>query len=85
MVAVPLAELVSVKPVGSVPALIDHENGAIPLEAVQVSAYRIPTVDGPLAPLQFTEVIAGGGSVIVPEYDWLCVCGVALLSVTLTE
>jgi hypothetical protein len=38
MVAVPLAELVSVKPVGSAPALIDHENGAVPLEAVQVSA-----------------------------------------------
>jgi hypothetical protein len=36
-------------------------------------------------PLQFNDVIAGGGSAIVPEYDWLCVCGVALLSVTFIE
>jgi hypothetical protein len=38
-----------------------------------------------LAPVQFRDVLGGGGSVIVPEYDWLCVCGVALLSVTFTE
>jgi hypothetical protein len=52
---------------------------------VQVSAYHTPTVDGPLAPpVQFKDVIDAGGSVTVPEYDWLCVCWGKLLSVTFT-
>jgi hypothetical protein len=38
-----------------------------------------------LAPIQFKEMLVGGGAAIVPEYDWLCVCAVALLSVTFTE
>jgi len=35
-------------------------------------------------PLHVSDVMAAGGSVIVPEYDCVCVCGVGLLSTTLT-
>jgi hypothetical protein len=38
-----------------------------------------------LALVQFKDVIEAGGSVMVPEYDWVCVCWGELLSVTFTE
>ena len=66
--AVAEARPFNVTPAGRDPALIDQLNGGVPLEAVQVSVYQTPTVDGPLAPaVQVKDVIDAGGSVMAPE------------------
>lgn len=53
---------VRIKPVGSAPALMDHEYGAIPPDAVHAAEYMMLAVVGPAVGVHETESICPDAS-----------------------